>query len=95
MSEHTLEYFLNKGTIKRKDAADIEWYHAVNSKSKLIEALRGEYAFQSMKKHLLSSCTTLPLGFSHVNVLSSLSNNTCYVHVFSLLPLLFIEVLHR
>ncbi|XP_077097118.1 protein FAM151B isoform X1 [Siphateles boraxobius] len=41
MSEHTLEYFLNKGTIKRKDAADIEWYHAVNSKSKLIEALGG------------------------------------------------------
>lgn len=42
MSEHTLEYFLNKGTIQRKDAADIEWYHAANSKSKLIEALRGE-----------------------------------------------------
>ncbi|XP_048043540.1 protein FAM151B isoform X1 [Megalobrama amblycephala] len=41
MSEHTLEYFLNKGTIQRKDAADIEWYHAANSKSKLIEAIRG------------------------------------------------------
>ncbi|XP_067296300.1 protein FAM151B isoform X2 [Pseudorasbora parva] len=41
MSGHTLEYFLNKGTIQRKDVADIEWYHAANSKSKLIEALRG------------------------------------------------------
>lgn len=41
MSEQTLEYFLNKGTIRRKDAADIEWYHAANSKSKLMEALRG------------------------------------------------------
>uniref|UniRef100_A0A671KHC5 Protein FAM151B-like n=1 Tax=Sinocyclocheilus anshuiensis TaxID=1608454 RepID=A0A671KHC5_9TELE len=41
MSEHTLEYFLNKGTIQRTDAADIEWYHAANSKSKLTEALRG------------------------------------------------------
>lgn len=46
MSEHTLEYFLNKGTIKRKDAADIEWYHAANSKSKLIEALQGEYTYK-------------------------------------------------
>lgn len=41
MREHTLEYFLNKGTIQRKDAADIEWYHAANSKSKLKEAIRG------------------------------------------------------
>ncbi|XP_073697331.1 protein FAM151B [Garra rufa] len=41
MSEHTLEYFLNKGTIQTKDAADIEWYHAANSKSKLTEALQG------------------------------------------------------
>lgn len=41
MSEQTLEYFLNKGTIRRKDAANIEWYHAANSKSKLMEALQG------------------------------------------------------
>jgi len=47
MSEHTLEYFLNKGVIKRKDAADIEWCHAVNSKSKLIEALGGEYTLHA------------------------------------------------
>ncbi|XP_056602392.1 protein FAM151B [Triplophysa dalaica] len=40
MSEHTLEYFLNKGTIQGNDAADIEWFHATNSKSKLTEALR-------------------------------------------------------
>lgn len=42
MSEQTLEYFLNKGTIRRKDAANIEWYHAANSKSKLMEALQGK-----------------------------------------------------
>ncbi|XP_051552529.1 protein FAM151B-like isoform X1 [Myxocyprinus asiaticus] len=41
MSEHTLEYFFNKATIQSKDAADIVWYHAANSKSKLTEALRG------------------------------------------------------
>ncbi len=46
MSEHTLEYFLNKGTIQRKDAADIEWYHAANSKSKLTQALQGEYKYE-------------------------------------------------
>lgn len=46
MSEHTLEYFLNKGTIQRKDAADIEWYHAANSKSKLTEALQGKYKYE-------------------------------------------------
>ncbi|KAA0716984.1 Protein FAM151B [Triplophysa tibetana] len=40
MSEHTLEYFLNTGAIQRNDAADIEWFHATNSKSKLTEALR-------------------------------------------------------
>lgn len=42
MSEHTLEYFLNKGTIQGNDAADIEWFHATNSKSKLTEALRSK-----------------------------------------------------
>ncbi|XP_055055095.2 protein FAM151B [Misgurnus anguillicaudatus] len=40
MPEQTLEYFLNKGTIQRKDAADIEWCHAANSKSKLTDALQ-------------------------------------------------------
>lgn len=46
MSEHTLEYFVNKGTIQTKDAADIEWYHAANSKSKLTEALQGEHKYE-------------------------------------------------
>uniref|UniRef100_A0A672RI27 Uncharacterized protein n=1 Tax=Sinocyclocheilus grahami TaxID=75366 RepID=A0A672RI27_SINGR len=57
-SEHTLEYFLNKGKIQRTDAADIEWYHAANSKSKLTEALRGEYKYE---ERLLCSYTTLSL----------------------------------
>ncbi|TRY65920.1 hypothetical protein DNTS_026617 [Danionella cerebrum] len=41
MGEQTLEYFLSKGKIPRKDAADIEWCHAANSKNKLTEALQG------------------------------------------------------
>lgn len=39
MSDRTLEYFKGLGLIKREDAADITWAHAVNSKSKLSEAL--------------------------------------------------------
>lgn len=68
MSEHTLEYFLNKGTIQRKDAADIEWYHAANSKSKLEEALtlQGEYKYEEQYYS------------------TSLRNNVLYDDVFSL-----------
>lgn len=40
MSDCTLEYFSGLGLIKREDAADITWAHAVNSKSKLSEALK-------------------------------------------------------
>lgn len=40
MSQRTLEYFLGLGLIKREDAADITWAHAVNSRSKLSEALK-------------------------------------------------------
>lgn len=40
MSDRTLEYFFNLGLIKREDAADITWAHAVNSKSKLSDALK-------------------------------------------------------
>uniref|UniRef100_A0A8C6SNW0 Family with sequence similarity 151 member B n=1 Tax=Neogobius melanostomus TaxID=47308 RepID=A0A8C6SNW0_9GOBI len=40
MPGQTLKYFLGLGLIKREDAADITWAHAVNSKSKLSEALK-------------------------------------------------------
>ncbi|XP_030647820.1 protein FAM151B [Chanos chanos] len=39
MSDQTLDYFLQKGRIQNKDAAEIEWYHAANSQSKTSEAL--------------------------------------------------------
>ncbi|KAJ8262964.1 hypothetical protein COCON_G00154210 [Conger conger] len=40
MSEQTLDYFLRKGTINEKDAANVEWYHMANTKSKITKALR-------------------------------------------------------
>lgn len=41
MCEHTLQFFL----LERKDAALIRWAHAVNSRSKLMEALPGVCAY--------------------------------------------------
>ncbi|XP_054467615.1 protein FAM151B [Anoplopoma fimbria] len=41
MSDQTLEYFLNRGRIKKRDAAEVRWSHAVNSRSRLTEALTG------------------------------------------------------
>lgn len=42
MPDQTLDYFLKKGIIKVHDAADIQWYHAANSKDKITEALQGQ-----------------------------------------------------
>lgn len=39
MSEQTLDY-LSKGRIKERDAANVEWYHAANSKAKITKALK-------------------------------------------------------
>ncbi|KAG7481281.1 hypothetical protein MATL_G00065020 [Megalops atlanticus] len=39
MSEQTLDYFISKRQIQERDAANIVWYHAANSKSKIAEAL--------------------------------------------------------
>ncbi|XP_066510746.1 protein FAM151B-like isoform X2 [Hoplias malabaricus] len=39
--DQTLDYFLKKGTISVRDAADINWYHAANSKDKIKEAVQG------------------------------------------------------
>ncbi|XP_078531435.1 protein FAM151B isoform X2 [Lissotriton helveticus] len=39
--EGTLDYFINNKQIKRRDGADIIWYHAANSKSQLKDALTG------------------------------------------------------
>ncbi|KAM7018594.1 protein FAM151B isoform 1-T2 [Tautogolabrus adspersus] len=41
MSERTLEYFFSRGKIERRDAAEVRWSHAVNSRSRLTEALTG------------------------------------------------------
>uniref|UniRef100_A0A3P8WEB1 Family with sequence similarity 151 member B n=1 Tax=Cynoglossus semilaevis TaxID=244447 RepID=A0A3P8WEB1_CYNSE len=41
MSERTLEHFLSRGEIRRKDAAELRWSHAVNSRGKLEDALTG------------------------------------------------------
>uniref|UniRef100_W5MD04 Family with sequence similarity 151 member B n=1 Tax=Lepisosteus oculatus TaxID=7918 RepID=W5MD04_LEPOC len=40
MSGETLDYFLGRALIQERDAAEIVWYHAANSKSKIAEALR-------------------------------------------------------
>ncbi|XP_020326165.1 protein FAM151B isoform X1 [Oncorhynchus kisutch] len=40
MTDQTLEYFLSQGKMQVKDAADIEWAHAANSKNKITEALQ-------------------------------------------------------
>lgn len=42
MSDNTLAYFLNLNQIKRRDAAEVKWSHAVNSRSRLSQALAGE-----------------------------------------------------
>ncbi|XP_035515182.1 protein FAM151B [Morone saxatilis] len=39
MSDQTLDYFLSR--IKKKDAAEVRWSHAVNSRSRLSEVLSG------------------------------------------------------
>uniref|UniRef100_UPI0037E76E43 protein FAM151B isoform X1 n=2 Tax=Semicossyphus pulcher TaxID=241346 RepID=UPI0037E76E43 len=41
MSEQTLDYFFSRRKIQRRDAADVRWSHAVNSRSGLTEALTG------------------------------------------------------
>lgn len=41
MSDQTLEYFLSQSQIKKKDASEVRWSHAVNSSSRLTEALTG------------------------------------------------------
>lgn len=41
MSEQTLQYFLIRGRIERRDAAEVSWFHGVNSRSRLMEALSG------------------------------------------------------
>ncbi|XP_034027139.1 protein FAM151B [Thalassophryne amazonica] len=41
MFDQTLEYFLKAGDIKRKDAVEVRWAHAVNTRSRLKEALSG------------------------------------------------------
>ncbi|XP_037339295.2 protein FAM151B isoform X2 [Pungitius pungitius] len=41
MSDHTLQYFIRLRHLQRRDAADVTWSHAVNSWSRLTEALTG------------------------------------------------------
>ncbi|XP_072521264.1 protein FAM151B [Salminus brasiliensis] len=41
MGDRTLDYFLQKGAIPERDAADVDWYHAANNRSKINEALQG------------------------------------------------------
>ncbi|KAK5931820.1 hypothetical protein CgunFtcFv8_003583 [Champsocephalus gunnari] len=41
MSEQTLEYFWSRREIMKRDAAEVRWSHAVNSRSRLTEALTG------------------------------------------------------
>ncbi|KAJ7993758.1 hypothetical protein DPEC_G00258010 [Dallia pectoralis] len=40
MKDQTLEYFLSQGKIGVNDAADIQWAHAANSRTKMTEALQ-------------------------------------------------------
>lgn len=44
MSERTLQYFLIRGRMEGRDAAGVCWAHAVNSRSRLMEALSGSPA---------------------------------------------------
>ncbi|AWP07047.1 putative protein FAM151B isoform 2 [Scophthalmus maximus] len=41
MSERTLDYFLSPSRMKKRDAAEVKWSHAVNSRSRLQEAVTG------------------------------------------------------
>ncbi|XP_042344598.1 protein FAM151B [Plectropomus leopardus] len=41
MSDQTLEYFLCRGDIRMRDAAEVRWSHAANSASRLTDALSG------------------------------------------------------
>uniref|UniRef100_A0AAQ6IMT3 Menorin-like domain-containing protein n=1 Tax=Anabas testudineus TaxID=64144 RepID=A0AAQ6IMT3_ANATE len=41
MSDQTLDYFTGPSGIKKRDAAEVRWSHAVNSRSRLTEALAG------------------------------------------------------
>ncbi|KAK5855572.1 hypothetical protein PBY51_007237 [Eleginops maclovinus] len=41
MSEQTLEYFWSRREIMKRNAAEVRWSHAVNSRSQLTEAITG------------------------------------------------------
>lgn len=41
MCDQTLENLLSRAQIKRRDAAEVRWSHAVNSRSRLTEAVTG------------------------------------------------------
>lgn len=41
MSDRTLEYFVSEGKIEERDAADVLWSHAANSRAKIAAALTG------------------------------------------------------
>ncbi|XP_030579565.1 protein FAM151B [Archocentrus centrarchus] len=41
MCDQTLDYFFSRSLIKRRDAAEVSWWHAANSRSKLTQALTG------------------------------------------------------
>ncbi|XP_071392175.1 protein FAM151B [Centroberyx affinis] len=41
MYDQTLEYFLSRGQVGRRDAAEVRWSHATNSRNRLTEALTG------------------------------------------------------
>ncbi|CAN9512751.1 unnamed protein product [Ophioblennius macclurei] len=41
MSDLTLDYLCGRGLIRRRDAAEVSWSHAVNSRRRLQEALSG------------------------------------------------------
>ncbi|XP_029296440.1 protein FAM151B isoform X2 [Cottoperca gobio] len=51
MSDQTLEYFLSRSGIKQRDAAEVWWSHAVNSRTRLAEALAGGFTPCSAREH--------------------------------------------
>lgn len=57
MSEQTLQYFLVRGRIGRRDAAEVSWCHGVNSRSRLMEALSGNPPYTLTLTLTLEPCS--------------------------------------
>ncbi|KAM8960816.1 protein FAM151B [Pelodytes ibericus] len=60
-SENIIDYFLSKNMIRKRDGAEVTWYHAANSKAQLTEALQSDAHMIEADVLLRASANTVPI----------------------------------